>query len=148
MGNISNILVRMRELAVQAANGTLGDDDRAAIQTEVTALVEQIDDIAERTTFNGTDLLTGDATTPTDPVTISIQTGVNDGETVDISIKALTAEALGVHDGTDTIDLSSAAGASASLTTLDPAPPTVATGRANLGAQPHRLAAPVQSAPR
>src|SRR3546814_875301 len=70
MGNISNILVRMRELAVQAANGTLGDDDRAAIQTEVTALVEQIDDIAERTTFNGTDLLTGDATTPTDPVTI------------------------------------------------------------------------------
>src|SRR3546814_7276205 len=87
MGNISNILVRMRELAVQAANGTLGDDDRAAIQTEVTALVEQIDDIAERTTFNGTDLLTGDATTPTDPVTISIQTGVNDGETVDISIK-------------------------------------------------------------
>src|SRR3546814_2506309 len=61
MGNISNILVRMRELAVQAANGTLGDDDRAAIQTEVTALVEQIDDIAERTTFNGTDLLTGDA---------------------------------------------------------------------------------------
>src|SRR3546814_12930673 len=78
MGNISNILVRMRELAVQAANGTLGDDDRAAIQTEVTALVEQIDDIAERTTFNGTDLLTGDATTPTDPVTISIQTGVND----------------------------------------------------------------------
>src|SRR3546814_3685668 len=91
-------------------------DLRAAIQTEVTALVEQIDDIAERTTFNGTDLLTGDATTPTDPVTISIQTGVNDGETVDISIKALTAEALGVHDGTDPIDLSSAAGASAALT--------------------------------
>src|SRR3546814_5065170 len=115
MGNISNILVRMRELAVQAANGTLGDDDRAAIQTEVTALVEQIDDIAERTTFNGTDLLTGDATTPTDPVTISIQTGVNDGETVDISIKALTAEALGVHDGTDPIDLSSAPGASAEV---------------------------------
>src|SRR3546814_6916904 len=92
MGNISNILVRMRELAVQAANGTLGDDDRAAIQTEVTALVEQIDDIAERTTFNGTDLLTGDATTPTDPVTISIQTGVNDGETVDIRSEEHTSE--------------------------------------------------------
>src|SRR3546814_7254372 len=68
-------------------------------------------------------------------MTIWIQPGVNDCETVDISIKALTAEALGVHDGTDPIDLSSAAGASAALTTLDTAIQTVATERANLGAQ-------------
>ncbi|SKB41552.1 flagellin N-terminal helical domain-containing protein [Sphingopyxis flava] len=145
MGNISNILVRMRELAVQAANGTLGDDDRAAIQTEVTALVSQIDDIASRTTFNGTDLLKGDATDPTDPVTISIQTGLNDGETVDVSIKALTAEALGVHDGTDPIDLSTASSASTALATLDTAIQTVATERANLGAQQNRLEATVDN---
>ncbi len=144
MGNISNILVRMRELAVQAANGTLGDDDRAAIQTEVTALVSQIDDIASRTTFNGTDLLKG-GTDPADPVTISIQTGLNDGETVDISIKALTAEALGVHDGTDPIDLSTASSASAALATLDTAIQTVATERANLGAQQNRLEATVDN---
>ncbi|ALC14018.1 flagellin N-terminal helical domain-containing protein [Sphingopyxis sp. 113P3] len=144
MGNISNILVRMRELAVQAANGTLGDDDRAAIQTEVTALVSQIDDIASRTTFNGTDLLKGD-TDPADPVTISIQTGLNDGETVDISIKALTAEALGVHDGTDPIDLSTASSASAALATLDTAIQTVANERANLGAQQNRLEATVDN---
>jgi len=144
MGNISNILVRMRELAVQAANGTLGDDDRAAIQTEVTALVSQIDDIASRTTFNGTDLLKGD-TDPADPVTISIQTGLNDGETVDISIKALTAEALGVHDGTDPIDLSTALSASAALATLDTAIQTVANERANLGAQQNRLEATVDN---
>jgi flagellin len=145
MGNISNILVRMRELAVQASSGTLGTDDRAAIQTEVTALVSQIDDIATRTTFNGTDLLKGDATTSTDPVSISIQTGVNDGETVDISIKALTAEALGVHDGTDPIDLSTASGASGALATLDTAIQTVATERANLGAQQNRLEATVDN---
>src|SRR3546814_15089478 len=60
MGNISNILVRMRELAVQASNGTLGTEDRAAIQPAVTALVSQVGGIAERTTVNGTDLLEGD----------------------------------------------------------------------------------------
>src|SRR3546814_14185284 len=92
MGNISNILVRMRELAVQASNGTLGTEDRAAIQTEVTALVSQIDDIASRTTFNGTDLLTGvdddaDPLTANVPTMLSIQTGVNSGEKVDITIK-------------------------------------------------------------
>ena len=61
MGGISNILVRMRELAVQSANGTNGTTDRTAIQTEVTALISQIGDIASRTTFNGTNLLSGGA---------------------------------------------------------------------------------------
>ncbi len=106
--------------------------------------MSQIDDIASRTTFNGTDLLKGD-TDPADPVTISIQTGLNDGETVDISIKALTAEALGVHDGTDPIDLSTASSASAALATLDTAIQTVANERANLGAQQNRLEATVDN---
>src|SRR3546814_12900260 len=84
----------MRELAVQAANGTLGDDDRAAIQTEVTALVEQIGDIATRTTFNGTDLLQGGAS-------IDIQTGVNSGDTVTIAIADLQAAAIGAVEDAD-----------------------------------------------
>ena len=56
MGGISNILVRMRELAVQSANGTNSTTDRGAIQTEVTALIAQIGAIATRTTHNGTNL--------------------------------------------------------------------------------------------
>ena len=56
MGEISNILVRMRELSVEAANGTSGATDRTAIQTEVTQLLSQLDDIAGRTDFNGTNL--------------------------------------------------------------------------------------------
>src|SRR3546814_19419530 len=82
MGNISNILVRMRELAAQASNGTLGTEDRAAIQTEVTALVSQIADIPSRTTFNGPALPTGlddDAAplTPNVPPPLSLHTGLN-----------------------------------------------------------------------
>jgi len=134
MGGISNILVRMRELAVQSANGTLGTDDRDAIQTEVDALISQIGDIAGRTTFNGTNLLDGSAS-------IDIQTGLNTGETVNIAVGDLTASGLGV----DALDLSTAAGASAALATLDTGIQTVATERANLGAQQNRLEAAVDT---
>ena len=128
MGSISNILVRMRELAIQAVSGPNSATDRAAIQTEVNALVSQIDNIASRTTFNGTQLMagvttvtpptpgtpavldpiTGDVLEPAVPATLSttvitptiipIQTGLAAGETVDIEIAVLTATALGVYD--------------------------------------------------
>src|SRR3546814_8579990 len=58
-GSISDILVRMRDLAMQASTGTLSDDDRALVQKEVAALTSQIGDVATRTTFNGTSLLNG-----------------------------------------------------------------------------------------
>ena len=89
MGEISNILVRMRELAVQSANGTAAASDRTAIDAEADALVAQIGDITSRTDFNGTVLI--DAAK-----TISIQTGVESGETVDIDLVAMTAAGLGV----------------------------------------------------
>ena len=133
-GSISNILVRMRELAMQATTGTLGDDDRSAIQTEVDALISQIGDITGRTTFNKNNLLDGTGGADADGV-FKIQTGLNDAETVDITIADLTAETLGV----DALDFSDPADASAALETLDTAIQTVATERANLGAQQNRL---------
>ncbi len=56
-GSISDILVRMRELALQASTGTNGTTDRAAVQTEVAALISQIGDVASRATFNGNTLI-------------------------------------------------------------------------------------------
>ena len=79
MSEISNILIRMRELAVQSANGTQTTEDRTAMQTEVTALTAQITDIGSRTDFNGTKLLDGTAA-------VNIQTGVDTGQTVSITI--------------------------------------------------------------
>jgi len=151
MGEISNIMVRMRELAVQSANGTATADDRGAIQAEVTQLITQIDDIAGRTDFNGTSLLDGSAAgtagnpTATPPVAavpgLTIQTGVNSGEVVGINISDITASGLSV----DTIDLSTAAGASAALTTLDSGIQTIASERAGLGAVQNRLEATVNN---
>jgi flagellin len=128
MGETSSILVRMRELAVQAATGTGTTSDRTALQTEVTQLISQIGDIATRTDFNGTALLDGSAN-------IDIQTGVKAGETVNITIGNMQAAALGVA----AVDLSTTAGATAALTALDTAIDTVGTQRANLGAVQNRL---------
>jgi len=145
MGNISNILVRMRELAVQAATGTNGTEDKEAIQVEVDALVAQIGDIATRTTFNGTSLLNG--TTDLDGAgagttlgtLVQIQTGLDTGQTVEIGIADLRAAALGVNA------LNYETNASGALTVLDAAIQTVATQRANLGAQQNRLEATVDN---
>ena len=133
-GEISNILVRMRELAVQSANGTSTTEDRAAIQLEVDALIAQVDDIATRTDFNGQSLLDGTAD-------IDIQTGVDSGEVVNITIGDLQSAGLGV----DALDLSTSAGASTALGLLDTAIETVSTERSNLGAQQNRLDATVNN---
>jgi len=124
----SNILVRMRELAVQAANGTSTATDRAALQAEATQLVSQLGDIATRTDFNGTTLLDGTAN-------LNIQTGVDSGETVNITIGDMQAAGLGVA----AVNISTAAGASTALGLLDTAIDTVATSRASLGAVQNRL---------
>jgi flagellin len=128
MSETSNILVRMRELAVQAASGTASAEDRAALQVEVTQLISQIGDIATRTDFNGTTLLDGTAN-------LDVQTGVEAGETVNITIGDMQAAGLGVA----AVDLSTAAGASGALTVLDTAIQTVADQRANLGAVQNRF---------
>ena len=154
MGNISNILVRLRELAVQAANGTNAEGDVLAIQVEVDALIDQIGDIAERTTFNGKTLISGgtDTLVPADaaatpPVLavlgtrISIQTGIYADETVDIDLIDMDATSLGVG----TIDLTTATGLGDALTALDDAINLVASQRANIGAQQNRLEAAIDN---
>lgn len=136
MGNIADILVRMRELAMQAANGTNGDEDREALQVEVEALIEQIGDISGRTEFNGNVLLDGSAAAGFD-----IQTGLDDQQVINITIAGLTAGDLSV----DGIDISTVGGATGALATLDTAIQTVATERANVGAQQNRMEAAIDN---
>lgn len=135
MGEVGNMLQRLRELAVQGANGTNSASDGAAIQKEVTQLIGQIDDIANKTTFNGTALTDGTATA------LKIQTGINSGDTVTLSISSLKTADLGV----DAIDLSTTTGASTALAALDTAIDTVNTGRADLGAVQNRFEAGVSN---
>ncbi|GAA0469311.1 flagellin [Parasphingorhabdus litoris] len=135
MNEINSMLQRMRELSVQSANGTLDNTDRANLQVEVAALIEQIDDVASRTTFNNVALLDGTN------ATLDIQTGTKAAETVTITLANVTAANLSV----DTLDIATVAGASAALTALDTAMTAVTTAQASLGASQNRLQATVSN---
>lgn len=123
------ILQRIRELAVQAANDTNTDEDRAHLQAEVTELLTEINRIATDTEFNTETLLDGSFT---DKV---LHIGANDGQSIEISIGDMSATGLGV----DGIDISTQTGADAAISTLDAAIETVSAERAKLGANQNRL---------
>ncbi len=89
MGEVTNMLQRMRELSVQGANGTITGDDRKALQAEVVQLRSEIDSVATRTNFNGIKLLDGSAKG------VSLQTGSRAGETVSFAIGSARVGDLG-----------------------------------------------------
>ena len=146
LGQISNIVQRIRELAVQSANGTVTNTDRLGLDNESRALLDQIDTIAATTNFNGVALLDGSA------ATVSIQTGINATDTVGISLVDSRSATLNIGKaaaqgtaGTSEIDLANATNASAALATLDTALNTIAAARASLGASQNRLTVTVDN---
>jgi len=134
---IENILQRMREVTIQAANDTNNDQDRANLQAEIEAMTTEIDRIAGTTTWAGADLME-DATT-----TFSFQVGAATGAKNQISVSILTMNAtgLGVGDGTDSvIDVdTSAATANTGTGLIDAANEKVNIQRSELGAVSNQL---------
>ena len=110
MNNVNEILQRMRELAVQASSGTLNDGDRGNIQIEVSQLKLQIDDIASKTNHNNIKLLDGSAQN------VVIQTGVNAGDTMNLSFASLKTKDIGMGSRAS---LSSVGGAYTANTAFD-----------------------------
>lgn len=129
LNEASNILTRMRELSIQAANGTLSSADRATIDTEVQALIDELDRVADSAEFNGVNLLDGSATTA------SIQVGINANETIDVVLEDVNTTVLGV----DTVTTDTAANANLAIADLDAAIEVLNTTRGALGAAQNRL---------
>jgi flagellin len=129
---VANILVRMRELAVQSSSETLQDDERAYVNDEYAALESEIDRIANVTEFNGLSLANGDLASG-----INVQVGINSGadNQINIELGSLLSSDLGISN----IDLSSATGAQAALSVLDAAIDSVSGYRATFGATENRL---------
>ncbi len=125
IGTQQDALGRIQELAVQAANGTLTDDQRSALNQEAQQLVQQIQGTADTTQFNGTQLLNGTAGT--------INLGVEGG--TQINLNATTTAALGLNG----LDLGTQGGAAAALGTLANAASQLNQNRAGLGAQQNGL---------
>ena len=96
LGEMENILQRMRELSVQASNSTLNTTDRSSIQKEVDALTKEIDNIANNTNFNGVKLLNGSVGE------VNFQIGINEKDGLSISLGSATTTALGLNSYTST----------------------------------------------
>jgi len=135
LNETSSILLRMRELGTQAANGTLSDTQRDNIQVEFKSLQDEIDRISNVTDFNGTKLLNGALSAGTG-MNLQIGTGTTTANDI-ISVKVSKADTATLSVNTSFV--STEAGARSALTSIDSAIAAVATARGGLGAIQNRL---------
>lgn len=123
LGEVSDMIIRMRELAAQAASGTIGDNERALLQIEVVQLIAEIDRISAAAEFNGQLLFAGafDILAAA-PVIIHFGLDATANSQIDLNATLNLANAGVVNSiffGVDLIDISTALGAQTALTTLD-----------------------------
>jgi flagellin len=137
LNETSGILVRLRELAVQSANGTLGQGERDALNDEFQAQIAEIDRIAAVTEFNGTTVLNTTGTS------ITFQVGSDNTTNDQITVTGVDATASGI--GVSAFDISSLSGAQAALSGLTTAINTVASLRGQFGAAQNRLESAIRS---
>ena len=143
LNETTNIMQRMRELAIQSANGIYSDSDRALIQVEVNQLVAEVDRIASQAEFNKMNMLTGrfaaDGQTP-----MTFHIGANMDQRVSINIGSMTAANLQVGGDTP-ISISSVETANQALGRIDEGIQMVVAQRAELGAVQNRMESMVKS---
>lgn len=118
-----NVVTRMRELAVQSANETLSEEDRATLETEYQALNSELDRIASETEFNGINPLDGSASST------QVQVGADEGDTVQIELANSSSSALGTAE----TSVASADEAADSIENLDRALDQINSDRGNFG---------------
>ena len=144
-----DILHRLRELAVQSANGIFSDEDRMQIQVEVSQLVDEVNRIASHAQFNGMNILTGGFAHDSAVGRImQLQVGANMDQNERIFIGTMTATALGIQDAQGVegiISLSNPELANQAIGTLDAALQMVSRQRADLGAYQNRFEMAAQS---
>jgi flagellin len=138
MNEVSSVMGRMRELAMQASTDTVGDTERGFAQQEFQALMDEIDRISATTEFNGTKLLDGSVGS------FDFQVGVHNtaNDRINVSIDSIDSATLGTSGGgaaLSTLDISSKAGAQAALDVIDVAIEDVSGSRADIGAAENRL---------
>jgi len=133
LGNVGDMLQRIRDLAVQASNGTLTDSQRLNLDSEVQQILTEINAVGSNTDFNGIKILSGSVSTGVSAVTL--QVGAAAGQSIAFTVGTVSTQQLGVSG----IAVSTAASASAAIASIDAAISTVTTNRATLGAIQNRL---------
>lgn len=142
LSETTDILQRIRELAVQGSNGVFSSEDRMQIQVEVSQLVAEVDRIASSAQFNGMNLLTGRFSRESNTV-MQFQIGANTDQSIRAYIGTMTASALGLKgmqgEESNVISVESPDAANMTLATIDEALKNVNKQRADLGAYQNRM---------
>ena len=141
LNETTDILQRVRELAVQSANGIYSDEDRMQIQVEVSQLVAEVDRIASQAQFNGMNMLTGRFAQDGEGI-MQFQIGANVDQNTRVFIGTMTATSLGLkgaQGGDEQISIASPDEANMTLATVDEALKNVTKQRADLGAYQNRF---------
>lgn len=142
LSETTDILQRIRELAVQGSNGVYSDEDRMQIAVEVSQLVAEVDRIASSAQFNGMNLLTGRFARESNTV-MQFQIGANADQSIRAYIGTMTASALGLKgmqgEESNVISVGSPDEANMTLATIDEALKNVNKQRADLGAYQNRM---------
>jgi flagellin len=138
LNETQNILIRLRELATQAASSGVSNTERGYIQDEVGALISEVDRIANATEYNGLALINTTAQ-------LTFQVGIRNvgaNDQIVVTTRSATAAALAIG----ALSLSALTGAAGALTTIDAALQSVSAARATLGAQANRMERAIRTA--
>jgi flagellin len=136
LGETTNALQRIRQLAVQSQNGINSQEDRDALQKEVSALKSEITRIADNTEFNGVTVLDG-------TLNATFLVGANAGQNISVDLTGTDFDAAGLS--IDALSVSSAGGASAAMDLIDNALSTIGGARADLGALTNRFQSTIRN---
>jgi flagellin len=149
LGQIHDILGRMRELAMQGSNGTLGSTDQTNLNNEFRSLQDEVGRIQDSTQFNGIKLIASTSGGTQDPATVALQVGLGGNvgatgsDTISVNFNGMDLSSLigtyGAGSTSGGADLLSTADAQTALGTIDSAIQTVSTSRASFGAATNRL---------
>jgi len=138
LGQVGNNLQRIREVAVQAANGGISDDNRSQLQKEVDQLTQEISRIVQTTNFNGTKLLTGGSG-------LTFQVGSSGSADNQVTTSGVEMSGIAGYSGsltaTGTVNVSSSGAASAAIASMDASIRTVTNTRATFGSVQNRFQA-------
>ena len=141
----TDIMQRIRELAVQSSNGIYSDEDRMQIQVEISALVSEVDRIASAAQFNGMNMLTGRFARPTGENVVTgsmwFHIGSNMDQRMQVFIGTMSATALGIREmgSEEKLTLATPEDANRAIGTIDEALKKINKQRADLGAYQNRM---------
>jgi flagellin len=138
LNEVSSILTRLRELAIQSSNGSVSDQDKATLNEEFTSLVSEVDRIGRSTEFNGVKLLDGSSSSVSFQVGFGTTTGI---DTLSVSLSAALSTSLSLNS----LDIGSTGTTTTAITNVDAAINSVSSLRGSLGAVQNRLGSTINN---